>query len=89
MEFSPPLEETKETVMECLRAIVDSTHNFPRVEKELFPELKHTKMYLLPVRWEEDHIQGLVKQVGEIFDKNIIGPKKYIALYYTCFFFEV
>ena len=26
-------------------------------------------------------ILGLVKQVEEIFDKNIIGPKKYIALY--------
>ena len=58
VEFSPPLDETKKTIIECLRCIVDSTHNFPRVEKELFPELKHTKMYLLPVRWEEDHIQG-------------------------------
>ena len=27
------------------------------------------------------HFSGLVKQVEEIFDKNIIGPKKYIALY--------
>ena len=26
-------------------------------------------------------VLGLVKQVEEIFDKNIIGPKKYIALY--------
>ena len=58
VEFSPPLDETKKTIIECLRCIVDSTHNFPRVEKELFPELKRTKMYLLPVRWEEDHIQG-------------------------------
>ena len=60
---------------------MNSTHYFPRVEIELFPELKDARLFLLPVRWQEDHIQGLVRQAEEIFDKNIIGPKKYITLY--------
>ncbi len=81
VEFQPPLAQTKETVMECLKAIVESTHKFPRVEKELFPELRGANLYLLPVNWEEDHIQDLVRQAQDIFDKNIIGPKKYICLY--------
>ena len=81
VEFSPPLDKTKEAIMQCLKMIVESTHRFPRIEKELFPELNDSKLYLLPVRWEEDHIQDLVKQAMEIFDKNIVGPKRYIALY--------
>ena len=80
--FKPPLEKTKEKIIFCLKSIVQQTHDFPRIEKELFPELvKSTQMFLLPVQWEEDHIQSLVQQVIEIFDINAIGPKMYISLY--------
>ena len=49
VEFSPPLEETKQKIIFCLKHIVENTHNFPRIEKELFPELRRNKqMVLLP-----------------------------------------
>lgn len=81
VEFSPPLEQTKDAIMECLKGIVESTHEFPRIEKELFPEMADSKLFLLPVSWEEEHIQDLVKQAMDIFYSNIIGPKRYISLY--------
>ena len=83
VEFSPPLEQTKEKILECLKGGVNSTHKFPRIEKELFPELADSNLFLLPVNWEENYIQDLVRQAIEIFDKNIIGPKRYIKLYDT------
>ena len=49
VEFSPPLEETKQKIIFCLKHIVENTHDFPRIEKELFPELRRNKqMVLLP-----------------------------------------
>lgn len=50
VEFSPSLEETKAILVECLNEIVQSTHQFPRIEKELFPEMRNTEMHLLCVR---------------------------------------
>ena len=38
-------------------------------------------MYLLPVSWEEDHIQNLVSEATKIFQSNTIGPRKYIKSY--------
>ncbi len=32
-------------------------------------------------RWEEDKIQSLVREAEAIFDRNTIGPKRYISLY--------
>ena len=67
--------------MDCLKQIIESTHKFPRVEIELFPELKDSRLYLLPVRWPEDRVQDLVRQAEEIFDLNVIGPRRYITMY--------
>ena len=50
VEFQPSLSETKEIMISCLQEIVESTQNFPRIEKELFPEMKDCDMQLLCVR---------------------------------------
>ena len=57
---------------------------FPRIEKELFPEMvDHPDLYLLSVSWEEDLVQNLVSQVVEVLDRNTVGPIKYIRYYIT------
>ena len=40
VQFSPPLEQTKEIMINCLKEIVENTQNFPRIEVEIFPEYK-------------------------------------------------
>ena len=53
--------------------------NFPRIERELFPEMAdHPNLYLLSVSWEENTVQNLVSHVVEVLDKNTVGPMKYI-----------
>ena len=82
VQFSPSLEKTKEIIVSCMKHIVDQTHDFPRIEKELFPELRKSQaMHLLPVRWDEDYIKDLVKEATDILDINATGPMKYVHSY--------
>jgi hypothetical protein len=66
VEFFPPLSETKEIIIRCLQEIVASTQNFPRIEKELFPEMKDCDMQLLCVR-------SVVVVVGKKSKYKIVG----------------
>ena len=59
--FSPPLEKTKEIMINCLKEIVENTQQFPRIEKEIFPDYKDSDYFLLEVTWQEDYVQQLGK----------------------------
>ena len=64
VQFSPPLDQTKEIMINCLKEIVENTQNFPRIEKEIFPEYKDSDLFLLDVTWMEDYIQELGESVS-------------------------
>ena len=64
VQFSPPLEKTKEIMINCLKEIVENTQQFPRIEKEIFPEYKESDLFLLDVTWKEDYIQELGQYVS-------------------------
>ena len=64
VQFSPPLEKTKEIMINCLKEIVENTQQFPRIEKEIFPEYKDSDLFLLDVTWKEDYIQELGESVS-------------------------
>ncbi|XP_059095302.1 dynein axonemal heavy chain 3-like [Tigriopus californicus] len=81
VEFQPSLDRTHEIISRCLQEIVMATKEFPRVEQELFPEMKGRSMFLLSVNWEEDKVQALYRRAMEILDRNIIGPKSYVHIY--------
>ena len=81
VQFSPPLEETKQIMVNCLKEIAENTQKFPRIEKEIFPEYKDEDMFLLDVTWEEDYVQQLVTEAETIFDANTVGPRSYIEMY--------
>ena len=63
VQFSPPLDQTKEIMINCLKEIVENTQNFPRIEKEIFPEYKEEDIFLLDVTWEEDYVQQLGEKI--------------------------
>ena len=63
VQFSPPLDQTKEIMINCLKEIVENTQNFPRIEKEIFPEYKEEDIFLLDVTWEEDYVQQLGERI--------------------------
>ena len=32
----------------------------------------------MPIAWEDDHVQSIVRKVKKVVDSNEIGPKRYI-----------
>ena len=70
VQFSPPLEKTKEIMINCLKEIVENTQQFPRIEKEIFPEYKDSDLFLLDVTWKEDYIQELGESVNSSVPVN-------------------
>ena len=70
--FSPPLEETKEIMINCLKEIVENTQEFPRIEKEIFPDYKDEDLFLLEVTWEEDYVQTLGRTESSGLDTHIM-----------------
>ena len=80
VQFSPPLEKTKEIMINCLKEIVENTQNFPRIEKEIFPEYKEEDIFLLDVTWEEDYVQ----QLGErIFIRAANDSSDFSTIFHT------
>ena len=80
VQFSPPLDQTKEIMINCLKEIVENTQNFPRIEKEIFPEYKEEDIFLLDVTWEEDYVQ----QLGErIFIRAANDSSDFSTIFHT------
>ena len=71
VQFSPPLERTKEIMINCLKEIVENTQKFPRIEKEIFPEYKDEDLFLLDVTWSEDYIQELGESCPALFYSTV------------------
>ena len=59
-----------------------STKEFPRVEQDLFPDMKgRPGLCLLSVGWDEDKVVQLTEEAVGIFERNIVGPLSYVQLY--------
>ena len=82
VQFSPPLDQTKEIMINCLKEIVENTQNFPRIEKEIFPEYKEEDIFLLDVTWEEDYVQ----QLGERIFVRAAKIRRIFPLFPTLFY---
>ena len=39
------------------------------------------QLHLLSVEWEEDQVQDLATKAARIFERNVVGPRKYMKLY--------
>eukprot|EP00095_Tigriopus_kingsejongensis_P002576 maker-scaffold274_size229011-snap-gene-1.23 protein:Tk02576 transcript:maker-scaffold274_size229011-snap-gene-1.23-mRNA-1 annotation:"hypothetical protein LOTGIDRAFT_210054" len=81
VEFNPSLEDTHDIITSCLQEMIMVTKEFPRVEQELFPDMRGKPLYLLSVNWEEDQVQRLYRRAMDILDRNIVGPKAYVSMY--------
>ena len=50
---------------------------------ELFPMMKsqNLNLKLASLRLEEEQVQYYLDRAMEVFDLNVVGPQKYVALY--------
>jgi len=79
--FEPQFTDLRDVVMKCFTEIVGSAENIPRVEGELFPDLKKKDLYLRCVNVEEGIVTEFIEKGISVFKENTTGPQKYIKIY--------
>ncbi|XP_032391909.1 dynein heavy chain 3, axonemal isoform X2 [Etheostoma spectabile] len=79
IDFSPSFQECWELIHRAFMEIIKSAEKLPRVECNLFPEIKN--LYLRTIRPDESLVTDLVNKAKEIFHKNTVGPTKYLNVY--------
>uniref|UniRef100_A0A3B3VZP3 Uncharacterized protein n=1 Tax=Poecilia latipinna TaxID=48699 RepID=A0A3B3VZP3_9TELE len=73
IEFSPSFQECWEVIREAFMQIIRS------LECKLFSDID--RQYLRTVKPDESLVTDILSQVEEAFQKNTVGPKRYLDLY--------
>ncbi|XP_006876041.1 PREDICTED: dynein heavy chain 3, axonemal [Chrysochloris asiatica] len=79
--FNPSFDDCWKLIYNSLLEIINNSENIPKVESLLFPELKGYNLVLETVKTEEKLVSDLVDEIFEVFQKNKVGPHKYLNVY--------
>ncbi|XP_030740234.2 dynein axonemal heavy chain 3 [Echinops telfairi] len=79
--FNPSFDECWNLIRDSFLEIIHNSENIPKVESLLFPELKGYNLILGTIRPEENLVSDFVNQTFEVFQKNQVGPHKYLNVY--------
>ena len=79
--FDPQFKECRDIILRCFSEIIASGEGLPRVECELFPQMRGQRLLLRSVKLEETLVTNYMDQAMEIFKSNIVGPQKYLNVY--------
>ncbi|XP_036135820.1 dynein heavy chain 3, axonemal [Molossus molossus] len=79
--FSPTFDDCWKLIQSSFLEIVENSKGIPKVESVLFPELKGYNLILGTVNPEETLVSDLVNKTLQVFQKNQVGPQKYLNAY--------
>uniref|UniRef100_A0A8C0FZW3 Uncharacterized protein n=1 Tax=Chelonoidis abingdonii TaxID=106734 RepID=A0A8C0FZW3_CHEAB len=79
--FQPLWEDCWNLIYHCFMEILRSSEGLPKVEMQLFPELKKDDPTLRTVKVDESLVSKYVNKTARIFDSNVVGPQKYLNVY--------
>ncbi|XP_030068202.1 dynein axonemal heavy chain 3 [Microcaecilia unicolor] len=79
--FEPCFEECWDLVYSCFNEIVNSAEGIPKVETEIFPDIKGENLILHTVKQDEYLVSEYVNKTKEVFTNNTVGPHKYLISY--------
>ncbi|KAF0024691.1 hypothetical protein F2P81_023493 [Scophthalmus maximus] len=79
IHFSPNFQECWEIIRRSFMEIINSAEKLQRVECILFPDIKD--LYLRTVSPDESLVINLINRVEDIFNRNTVGPQKYLNVY--------
>ena len=74
--FHPPFRDILNMIIKCFSEIIASGTGLPRVECELFTDMRTQQLHLRSPDAEEAQVTDIVDQAIEIFKLNMIGPQK-------------
>ncbi|XP_047390171.1 dynein axonemal heavy chain 3 isoform X4 [Sciurus carolinensis] len=79
--FNPSFDACWELIKNSFLEIIKNSDGIPKVESVLFPELKGYNLILGTVDSKEKLVSDFVDQTFEVFQKNQVGPHKYLNVY--------
>ncbi|XP_074648811.1 dynein axonemal heavy chain 3-like [Tubulanus polymorphus] len=79
--FDPPFREVKDIILRCFQEIIASGEGLPRVECDLFPDMRGQRLLLRSVKIDESLVSDFTDRAMAIFKSNTIGPQKYLNTY--------
>ncbi|XP_044928668.1 dynein axonemal heavy chain 3 isoform X4 [Mustela putorius furo] len=79
--FNPSFDDCWELIRNSFLEIIKNSREIPKVESILFPELKGYNLILGTVNTEEKLVSDFVDQTFEVYQKNQVGPHKYLNVY--------
>ncbi|KAG8513614.1 Dynein heavy chain 3, axonemal [Galemys pyrenaicus] len=79
--FNPSFDDCWQLIYNSFLEIIKNSQGIPKVEAVLFPELKGYDLTLGTINPEENLVTDLVNQAFEVFQKNQVGPYKYLDVY--------
>ncbi|XP_055265604.1 dynein axonemal heavy chain 3 [Moschus berezovskii] len=79
--FNPSFDDCWELIRNSFLEIIKNSKGIPKVESILFPELKGYNLILGTVNADEKLVSDFVDQTFEVFQKNQVGPCKYLNVY--------
>ncbi|XP_059979997.1 dynein axonemal heavy chain 3 [Lagenorhynchus albirostris] len=79
--FNPSFDDCWELIHNSFLEIIRNSRGIPKVESILFPELKGYNLILGTVNADEKLVSDFVDQTFEVFQKNQVGPYKYLNEY--------
>ncbi|KAG7492071.1 hypothetical protein MATL_G00010690 [Megalops atlanticus] len=79
--FQPSLQQCWELIHRAFIFIIKSAEDLPRVECNLFPDIQGYNLTLRTVRPDEQLVADIVDSAMEVFQKNTLGPQRYLKVY--------
>ncbi|XP_042559183.1 dynein axonemal heavy chain 3 isoform X2 [Clupea harengus] len=79
--FQPSLDQCWLLVHKAFSEIIDSSQKLPRLERHLFSEVQGQNLILRSVKPEEALVTDLINQARAIFNRNTVGPQRYLDVY--------
>nr|XP_019607160.1 PREDICTED: dynein heavy chain 3, axonemal [Rhinolophus sinicus] len=79
--FNPSFDGCWELIHNSFLEIIKNSEGIPKVESVLFSELKGCNLILRTVNPEEKLVSDFVDQAFVVFQKNQVGPHKYLNVY--------
>ncbi|XP_077979573.1 dynein axonemal heavy chain 3-like isoform X2 [Glandiceps talaboti] len=79
--FDPPFRECRDIILRCFSEIIASAEGLPRVECDIFPDMRGQRLVLRAVKIDEQLVTNFIDQAMEIFKLNTVGPTRYLNTY--------
>ncbi|CAI5792110.1 dynein heavy chain 3, axonemal [Podarcis lilfordi] len=79
--FEPDVEACWDLLYHCFMEVLKNSEGLPKVQVKLFPELKGDDLILRTVQADESLVSEYVNKTAEIFNHNLVGPRKYLSVY--------